>query len=204
MSLTNCENYDESDSLFNKPNRFENFNSFELSILKEYFNTIPLMDKYIANIIESYIYSIQREYYKDGSLKCQYRTKYGEIKDGEYTSWFINGQLNEHGFYINGKIHGQYTNYYHDGKLSIQCMYLDGKKHGLYKDWYRNGQLSLECNYITGKFYGEYTQWHDNGQLCQKCKFVDGKLQGDYTIYDDNGLLYLNTNYLNGEKQVEK
>jgi hypothetical protein len=45
-----------------------------------------MMDTYIANIIEEYIYSTVKEYYPEkegGSIKCEYRTKYGE-KNGEY------------------------------------------------------------------------------------------------------------------------
>ena len=63
-------------------NKFIDYNSPEKDILIEHFKTIPMMDKWIANIIEEYIYSTVREYYPDGSLKSEYRTKYGE-KHGE-------------------------------------------------------------------------------------------------------------------------
>ena len=55
--------------------KFNNYNSEECIILKELFNTMPLMDTNIANMIEEYIYSTVREYFPDGLLKCEYRTK---------------------------------------------------------------------------------------------------------------------------------
>ncbi len=42
---------------------FYNYNSSEYNILKDVFNTVPLMDSYIANIVEEYIYSTVKEYY---------------------------------------------------------------------------------------------------------------------------------------------
>jgi hypothetical protein len=36
--------------------KFINYNSVECQLLKQHFNTIPMMDSYIANIIEEYIY----------------------------------------------------------------------------------------------------------------------------------------------------
>jgi hypothetical protein len=45
--------------------KFINYNSTEYKILKNVFETIPMMDAYIANIIEEYIYSTVREYYPE-------------------------------------------------------------------------------------------------------------------------------------------
>jgi len=103
--------------------KFSNYNSPEKDVLLEVFEKMPMMDNWIASLIESYIYSTVREYYPDGSLKCEYRTKYGE-KDGEYKLWQING------------------------KLGIQTTTVDGKIHGEYKKWYINGNIACQRNYI--------------------------------------------------------
>ena len=99
--------------------KFVDFNSPEKDILLEHFKTIPMMEKWIANIIEEYIYFTVREYYPDGSLKSEYRTKYGE-KDGEYKEWHDNGQLYIQTNYVEGKLHGEYKKWYDDGKLCSQ------------------------------------------------------------------------------------
>ncbi len=96
--------------------KFNNYNSEEYIILKELFNKMPLMDINIANIIEEYIYSTVREYYYNGTIKCEYRTKYGE-KDGEYKEWYSNGQLSEQCTYNNNEIVGRYREWNRDGTI---------------------------------------------------------------------------------------
>jgi antitoxin component YwqK of YwqJK toxin-antitoxin module len=118
--------------------KFSKFNSPEYRVLKEVFEKMPMMDTYIANIIEEYIYSTVREYHEDGSLMCEYRTKFGE-KDGEYKSWYNNGQI------------------------CLQTTFVDGKKHGEYKEWLYTGQIFEQSTFVDGKMHGEYKTWHYNG-----------------------------------------
>ena len=109
------------------------FNSPEKKVLLELFNKMPMMDNWIASVIESYIYSYVRYYYPDGKLKCEYITKYGE-KDGECKVWYDNGQLWEQTTYIDDKINGEYKSWFYNGQITKQTTYVDGKKHGVHKD----------------------------------------------------------------------
>jgi len=127
--------------------KFNNYNSDEYKILNELFNTMPLMDTNIANIIEEYIYSTVREYYSNGSIKCEYRTKYGE-KDGEYKVWWSNGRLWK------------------------QTHYIDDKRQGIYKEWYSNGVLWEDSHYENDKFKGEYKEWDRTGKLIEKINYL--------------------------------
>ena len=142
--------------------KFVNYNSVECQILKEIFEKMPMMDAYIANIVEEYIYSNVRETNEEGYI-IEYRTKYGE-KDGEYKIWFSNGQLSLQTTYIDGKIDGEYTEWYEDGQLAIQTAYLNGKIHGEYKFWGCDGLLSKHSFY-------------KNGRIIKQKKYEDGKLQ---------------------------
>ena len=130
--------------------KFENYQSPEKDILIEHFKTIPMMDKWIACIIESYIYAYVEKYYDNGQLKCKYRTKFGE-KDGEYKEWDCNGQLYTQTTYVNGKEHGEYNEWYGNGQLYIQKTYVNGKEHGEYKSWWDNGQLRVKTTFVEGK-----------------------------------------------------
>lgn len=116
--------------------KFESFNSSELFILKEYFKTLPMMDTYIANIIESYIYSFVREYYpleQGGSIKIEYKAKYG-FKNGEYRE------------------------YHKNGKVRIKCNFIDDKKEGILRHYNNKGTLIIITKYKDGKevFYPNY------------------------------------------------
>jgi antitoxin component YwqK of YwqJK toxin-antitoxin module len=144
--------------------KFKDYNSSEKAILKEVFNTIPMIDSYMANIVEEYIYSIVREYYcslDGGSLMCEYRTKFGE-KDGECKYWWPNGELSFQTYYVDGKRHGEYKQWHHEertynsnkvsGQLIIQSTYVKGKLHGEYKEWwFDTGKIKIQTNYIEGK-----------------------------------------------------
>ena len=48
--------------------KFNNYNSTEYQLLKQHFKSIPMMDTYIANIIEEYIYSKVKEYYPNDEI----------------------------------------------------------------------------------------------------------------------------------------
>jgi antitoxin component YwqK of YwqJK toxin-antitoxin module len=131
-------------------NKLENFNSPEKEVLLELFEKMPMMDKWIASLIENYIYSYVREYYpseEGGSLKCEYRTKFG-LKDGECKVWYDNRQLWQQTTYIDDKVNGEYKRWYDNGQLMEQITYVDGKRQGNYKTWDNEGNLMEWINPI--------------------------------------------------------
>ena len=130
-------------------NKFENFNSPEKEVLLELFETMPLMDNWIASIIESYIYAFVEDRYSDGYLKTRYRVKYGE-KDGEYVYYYNNGNLGIKSNYINGKLEGEYYTYYEDGKLNIKSTFKDGEKHGYLFELDKSGKILKKEYYLKG------------------------------------------------------
>ena len=98
-----------------------------------------------------------------------------EAIDGEYKSWYNNGQLECHYFYKDGKLHGEYKSWYNNGQPGSHYFYKDGKLRGEYKSWYDNGQPGSHYFYKNGRLHGEYKNWHDNGQLERHCFYKGGK-----------------------------
>lgn len=47
--------------------------------------------------------------------------------DGEYKHWYANGQLNQHGFYKNGKKDGEYKSWFKNGDPREHFIWKDGK-----------------------------------------------------------------------------
>ena len=162
--------------------KFENFNSPELSILKEHFNSFPMMETYIANIIESYIYSNKKEYYKNGPLWHEYRTKYG-VKDGKYKEWHVNGQL--------------YKEWYDNGQMAEKCTYIDGKKNGKFNLWYNNGQIWEESRYINDEIRGDYKKWYRTGQLWEQNKYINEKNRREEIWWSEEGVILQHNIYEN-------
>jgi antitoxin component YwqK of YwqJK toxin-antitoxin module len=46
---------------------------------------------------------------------------------GEYKSWWTNGQLCVHCYLVDGNTHGELKWWYSDGQLREHCYYVDGK-----------------------------------------------------------------------------
>jgi hypothetical protein len=151
-----------------------NYNSVEKDILLELFKNIPMMDKWVACIVESYIYEYVEEYYRNGSLKCIYRTKYGE-RDGEYKEWWDNGQLKSHVIYKNGKKDGDYKSWYINGDLAAHSIYVNGKIEGVNYTWYPHNILWSESVYVDDVIQS-YNSWKENGRLDCSILYKDGKV----------------------------
>ena len=50
----------------------------------------------------------------------------------EYTKYYSNGQIKEHGYYRGGERHGSYALYTEDGVAVVQGQYFHGKKVGMW------------------------------------------------------------------------
>jgi antitoxin component YwqK of YwqJK toxin-antitoxin module len=94
-------------------------------------------------------------------------------KQGEFKSWYSNGQLDIHCFYVDGNRHGEYKSWYSNGQQWAHCYYVDGNIHGECKEWYSNGQLRWHYYYEDGNRHGEFKWWYPNGKLWEHCLYVD-------------------------------
>ena len=92
-----------------------------------------------------------------------------DIKDGDYETFYDNGQLKSKGFYVKGNKEGVYKWWYSNGNLERQGNYILGKKNGVYKWWYSNGQIYVMGNYKNGILLNENSCWDENGNkiLCE-------------------------------------
>jgi antitoxin component YwqK of YwqJK toxin-antitoxin module len=51
-----------------------------------------------------------------------------------------------------GRRQGEYKSWYANGQLWENCFYVDGKWHGECK-WWKNGQIRRHCFYVNGEVY---------------------------------------------------
>ena len=52
--------------------------------------------------------------------------------------------------YIDDKRNGEYKSYYTNGQLWEICIYIDDNKNGEYKRYNMLGNIQQSCNYING------------------------------------------------------
>ena len=72
-------------------------------------------------------------------------------KQGEYKTWWENGNLNRHGFYVNDVYHGEYKAFRANGKPFNHCFNVNGSTHGEYKSWREDGSVWEHCFYVDDR-----------------------------------------------------
>jgi len=55
--------------------KFEKYNTPEFNVIKDVFASYPLLDTYLAHMVEEYLYTTVREYYSNCQLQKEYRLK---------------------------------------------------------------------------------------------------------------------------------
>lgn len=88
----------------------------------------------------------------------------------------ING-LKRKGIWLSGiSGDGEFKSWYDNGQLYISTSYKNDKLDGEFKSWYNNGQLYVSTFYKNGKLDGEFKKWHSSGYLFEHAIYQDGKL----------------------------
>jgi antitoxin component YwqK of YwqJK toxin-antitoxin module len=120
-------------------------------------------------------------YYRNGKIRSTYTYKNGE-KDGPYTYYNDNGELDAVGSYVNGKEHGWSYEFWDNGRIK-RLEYSDmGTTTGPYKYYHSNGQIDTEgkydkagedLGYLTGYRVGKWTHYYENGKIKEEQYYVD-------------------------------
>lgn len=123
-------------------------------------------------------------FYENGQLKFKRNYKYGKPV-GLWEQYHSNGQLKKRGIYKDGKPDGFWIGYYSNGQLWVKQNYKDGKSVGLHETYRENGLLWNKFNFTDeGR---EEERYYENGQLNQKSILKDGILFHEF--YYENGQL---------------
>ena len=81
------------------------------------------------------------------------------------TEWHENGNKKSEEFYVAGKKDGQFTAWYENGQMQAQVPFSEGAPHGNVTTWDPEGRKRLVENYVHGKKDGVRIEWHENGQM---------------------------------------
>jgi antitoxin component YwqK of YwqJK toxin-antitoxin module len=119
-------------------NTLTDFNSPEKEIVLNILDSIDNSEKWIASIVENYIYKHNNQPTKDGKT-FKFRSRFG-LEDGPFKC-YIGERLLIESFYINGLLEGEYKYYYQSGGLMEHCYYKNGKKIGEYKFFNEDGTI---------------------------------------------------------------
>lgn len=165
------------------------------------------------------------EYYRftiPYKIKAKYNVSSGDIKEGMYVNFTVNGDTISSGNYRNDKREGRWF-IYKEGDLSSEEHFVNDERHGESK-YYYNGNDFYTGNWINGKpdgykikksksgntiFKGQYKQgkldsinvWYfDSGQKQYLRTYKDKKQNGLYQQWYEDGQLHSEGTYVNNEK----
>lgn len=88
--------------------------------------------------------------YQYGDFREEGSYKDGQ-QDGEWKSWYKNGELSFEGKYINGLEDGKHVWYYDNGKVREEGKYILGSREGVWKKYDPEGLEAIEITYENNK-----------------------------------------------------
>jgi len=119
-------------------------------------------------------------------------------KEGEWKTWYENGQLESQGHYIQDQKEGEWKDWQENGQLWSQGQYIHGKMEGEWKHWLENGVFT-QGYYVQDREEGEWTFQYANGQFARG-NFVHGEYEGEWKIWNANGQLDYHGRYFQGKR----
>jgi antitoxin component YwqK of YwqJK toxin-antitoxin module len=156
-----------------------------------------------AGYVDEYGFPVSVEFYEN---------KEGQ-RHGPYRTWYRNqvtrekiGKFQEFN-YENGKLNGEFKSYYMNGNTMENGYYIDDALYGTFCEWKEDGTISVQTTYNNNKIEGNFLRWRDGklGTLYDHIIYKNG-LPSHGNAFDENSTIsremYWNDN---GElvKQVE-
>ncbi|MEM6343515.1 MAG: TonB family protein [Bacteroidota bacterium] len=127
---------------------------------------------------------LQSTSYDNGSPKLS-ATYHKDKLEGEFKSWYPNGQLRCVRQYQAGNRVGLETVYYSDGKRYSHGDYRNGN----YKTYHRNGRIQMAKDSLESDGTHYYYRWNSAGVLIESVPLVDDKMQGLHQYWSAKGEL---------------
>jgi antitoxin component YwqK of YwqJK toxin-antitoxin module len=136
--------------------------------------------------VDDYGYPVTVEFYenKEGQRHGPYRTWYRNQVTKEKISKFQEFQ------YENGKLNGEFKTFYPNGNTMENGYYIDDNLVGTFCEWKEDGTISVQTTYNNGKVEGNFIRWRDGklGTLYEHIIYKNGRpLHGN--SFDENSTI---------------
>lgn len=138
-----------------------------------------------------------KEFYLDGKPKAEYHTNRRSATEGNYKTYYKNGNPECDCQHVNGLREGIQNHHYENGQTKSLGNYKNDKREGKTSFYYENGQLKKEVMFKNGIPWETLSHYDANGNPIEKGTLKNGN--GTYYIYDDKGKLENIELYKNGK-----
>ena len=111
------------------------------------------------------------------------------ILQGAYTSYYINGNTESKGQFVNNETSGIWEFYYETGVLKMRGILFKSSNYGLWEYFFESGKKSMEGIVYGRKKEGEWKSYYENGQVKEIGEYNENVRNGPWKFYYEDGLL---------------
>ena len=97
------------------------------------------------------------------------------IKNGAFTTYYLDGQIEKSGYVINNENIGKWKYYYPNGQIESEGSFEKSVPVGKWTSFYPSGNKRCEGIYRNGKQENIWNYYNDKGELINMVLYRDGK-----------------------------
>lgn len=120
-------------------------------------------------------------------LKEEYRINSSGQFNGEYTSFYENGNMKSKGQFSHNKSVGEWSYYFSSGELRMRGEVENGKNVGVWEYFYESGGKKMEGEIVNGKRTGLWVIYYTNGSKQSEGYFDGNTRVGTWKYYAESG-----------------
>lgn len=105
-------------------------------------------------------------------------------REGPSISWHPNGQKAAQGLYEGGKRNGEWTLWFANGNVQKRLTYQFGAEEGLMLEYHPDGAKAAEGMMAAGLATGAWQYWSADGTVRTEGQWKAGKQDGEWVAYD--------------------
>jgi len=113
----------------------------------------------------------------------------GMVFTGDLRSTGTDGRLHSIHTVVAGVLAGPVTYYDESGQVEETGYYADGRKHGVWKQFNASGRQTGEATYVNGQKDGVWTVWDDQGVKRYHMVYSMGRKIDTWQIWDEHSNL---------------
>jgi antitoxin component YwqK of YwqJK toxin-antitoxin module len=109
------------------------------------------------------------------------------VLHGRYISYFLNGNMESKGQFVNNETTGVWEFYFETGNLRMRGILRQGSNYGRWEYFYENGVKSMEGTVNGKNREGEWRIYYESGELKEKGDYLLNKRSGLWTTFFEDG-----------------
>ena len=111
------------------------------------------------------------------------------ILHGRYISYFLNGNMESKGQFMNNETTGMWEFYFETGNLKMRGILRQNSNYGRWEYFFESGAKSMEGTIDGKNKTGEWKIYYESGDLKEQGEYIDNKRNGLWKTYFEDGTL---------------